>query len=75
MNDPMVEQASTKLAQRLATEPDLRAAAQRAYRETIGRPPSGQELDRALSYIDNDPAKLKDLAWLLFNLDEFLFIR
>ena len=75
MNDNMVEQASVKLANRLATEPDLRSAVQRAYRETVGRSPSGVELDRALSYLGNDASKLKDIAWLLFNLDEFLFIR
>ena len=75
MNDNLVEQASAKLASRLATEPDLRTSVQRAYRETIGRPPSAVELDQALSYLENDPSKLKDLVWLLFNLDEFLFIR
>ena len=75
MNDNLVEQASIKLASRVATEPDLRASIQRSYRETIGRPPSAVELDHALSYVENSPSKLKDLVWLLFNLDEFLFIR
>jgi hypothetical protein len=46
-----------------------------AYRETIGRPPSPAELDRALSYLGGDAAKLKGLAWMLYNLDEFLFVR
>ncbi len=75
MNDNLVEQASAKLAIRLASESDLRTSVQRAYRETIGRPPSAVELDKALSYVENNPSKLKDLVWLLFNLDEFLFIR
>lgn len=75
MNDPLVEEASANLAHRLAKAPDLPAAVQLAYRETIGRPPSHLELDRALSYLANDPAKLKGFVWLLYNLDEFLFIR
>ena len=75
MNDPLVEEATTNLANRLAKAPDLPAAVQLAYRETIGRPPSNLELDRALSYLSNDQAKLKGLVWLLYNLDEFLFIR
>lgn len=75
MNDRMVESASAKLATRAAAEPDLPAAARRAFRETIGRPPSATEMDRALSFLANDPAKLKDLAWLLYNLDEFLFVK
>ena len=75
MNDNLVEQASAKLASRVAIAPDLRTSVQLAYRETIGRPPSAVELDQALSYVENNPSKLKDLVWLLFNLDEFLFIR
>ena len=75
MNDNLVEQSSTKLAARLASAPDLRTAAQLAYKETLGRPPSAVELDRALSFLGDDKSKLKGLAWLLFNLDEFLFIR
>lgn len=75
MNDNVVEQAATKLAARLASEPDLPASARRAFRETIGRPPTPAELDRALSFLANNPARLKDLAWLLFNLDEFLFVK
>ena len=29
----------------------------------------------ALAYLDDDPARLKGLAWLLFNLDEFIYVR
>jgi hypothetical protein len=41
----------------------------------LGRAPSGSELDYALTYIENDPKRLKDLAWLLYNLDEFIYVR
>ena len=67
--------ATAKLAARAQKAGDLPAAVQLAYRETIGRPPSTTELDRALSYVGDDPAKLKGLAWMLYNLDEFLFVR
>jgi hypothetical protein len=77
MNDQLVERATTKLANRVLEESsgDLRQAAQLAFRKTIGRAPSGAELDRALTYVGNDPSKMKGLAWLLFNLDEFIFVK
>lgn len=75
MNDPLVDEAARKLAARVAGEPDLTAAVRREYRETLSRPPSPTELDRAIRFVNNDPARLKDLAWMLYNLDEFLFVR
>lgn len=77
MNDPLIDRATAQMAARVmdSTHGDLRAAATQAYRQTLGRPPSPTELDRALSYLDNQPDRLKGLAWLLFNLDEFLFVK
>jgi hypothetical protein len=77
MNDQLVERATTKLANRVLEESsgDIRQAAQLAFRKTIGRAPSSAELDRALTYVGNDPSKMKGLAWLLFNLDEFIFVK
>ena len=46
-----------------------------AYRRALGRKPSGAELDYGLTYIESDPARMKELAWLLFNLDEFIYVR
>ena len=43
------------------------AAVELGYRLVLGRPPSGGERDRALSYIENDPARLKGFAWLLYS--------
>ena len=51
------------------------AAVDLAYRITLTRPPSSSERARALAFLDGEPARLKDFAWLLFNLDEFLFVR
>jgi hypothetical protein len=50
-------------------------AVDRAYRVALGRPPSKLEQERALAFLQNDPGRLKDLAWLVFNLDEFIYVR
>ena len=51
------------------------AAVDLGYRITLARPPSTAERERALNFLDNDPARLKNFAWLLFNLDEFIYVR
>ena len=77
MNSNEIETASAKLAERLQKESagDLKGAVDLGYRLTFGRLPSPAEKDKALTYIENDPARLKGFAWLLFNLDEFIYIR
>jgi Arc/MetJ family transcription regulator len=77
MNDDLIEKATAKTADRVLHEAsgDVRAAVELSFRQTLGRPAASGELDRALSYVDNDPQKLKGLAWLLFNLDEFIFVK
>jgi hypothetical protein len=42
---------------------------------TIARNPSAAEREIALSYLQKDAQRLKGFAWLLFNLDEFLYAR
>ncbi len=77
MNSAQIEAATTKFAERLKREShgDLQAAVDLAYRTAIARPPSANESKLGLAYLDNDPARLKGLAWLLFNLDEFIYVR
>jgi len=77
MNSPEVEDASRQVAERVLkeTNSDLKSAVEIMYRLTVGRPPSAVELDRASGYIENNPARLKQFAWLLFNLDEFIYVR
>jgi hypothetical protein len=76
MNSPEVEKASAKLAERMKKSgDDLNAAIDEGYRLVIGRAATPSEKDAALSYVENDPARLKGLAWLLFNLDEFVYVR
>lgn len=77
MNSPEVDKESAKLGERMQKESggDLNAAVETGFRLTTGRPPSPSERDHALTYLDKDPAKLKGLAWLLFNLDEFIYVK
>jgi hypothetical protein len=77
MNNELVEKESEKLAALVLKESsgDLQGAVDLAYRRTLGRKPSPNERDYALTYIEKDPARMKELAWLLFNLDEFLYVR
>jgi hypothetical protein len=77
MNSDEVDRAAGAFADRLRTESggDLKAAIDLGYRITLARPPSAAERERALGYLGDDPAKLKGFAWLLFNLDEFIYVR
>ena len=77
MNSDLVEQESEKLASLALKESsgDVHGAVIAAYRRTLGRKPTGTELDFALTYIEKDPARMKELAWLLFNLDEFIYVK
>jgi len=72
-----VESASAQLAERLRKERggDLPAAVDLGYRLTVARPPSSAEKDRALTYLAGDAGRLKGFAWLLFNLDEFIYVK
>ena len=77
MNNEAIENASGKLAERLQKESggDLNTAVDLAYKITLSRPPSSSEKDGSLSFLNNDPAKLKSFSWVLFNLDEFIYVR
>jgi hypothetical protein len=77
MNDKLVTEASTRFADRLKKESDgdVAKAIDLGYRITIARHPSPKEKDTALTYINGDPAQLKGFTWLLFNLDEFSYVR
>ena len=77
MNSPDVDKACVALAARLQKESagDLPSAVDLGYRMTLARPPSDTEKSNALYYLENDAARLKEWSWLLFNLDEFIYVR
>jgi Protein of unknown function (DUF1553)/Protein of unknown function (DUF1549) len=77
MNSAIVDRACNQFAERLKRESaeNLPRAVELAYRITLARQPSAKELEHALVYLDRDPSRLRNLAWLLFNLDEFIYVR
>jgi hypothetical protein len=77
MNSPEIEKASAMFAERLKkeSEGDLGKAVDLAYRIALSRPPSSGEKENALTYVGGNPDRLKNLAWLIFNLDEFIYIQ
>ena len=77
MNSAEVERASAQFAERLRKESngDLSLAVELGYRIALSRPPSAKEKDRALSYLGDDPGRLKSFAWLVLNLDEFIYVQ
>jgi hypothetical protein len=77
MNSLELDKACAGLAARLQkeTKDDLPAAVDLAHRLTLSRPPSAAEKNQALAYLENDAARLKQLSWLLFNLDEFVYVK
>jgi Protein of unknown function (DUF1553)/Protein of unknown function (DUF1549) len=76
MNSPEVDRACGVFASRLQKETgDLPSAVDLAYQLVLARRPSLEETNNAIRYLENDPARLKNLAWLLFNLDEFVYVK
>jgi hypothetical protein len=77
MNSDEIQRATTSFAERLRKESggDLAAAVNLGYRIALCRAPTPQERERSLAYLDNDPARLAGFAWLLVNLDEFIYLR
>ena len=77
MNSPQVENASAQFAKRVAAEAkgDLKTTTDLAFRYALGRPPTDAEAARAAEYLASDATRMKGLAWLLFNLDEFLYVK
>jgi hypothetical protein len=77
MNSPEIDRATAAFAERVKKESggDLKTAVDLAYRMALARPASVTEKERALAYLDGDATRLKGLAWVLFNLDEFVYVR
>ena len=77
MNSPIIERESRLFGQRLAKEDngDLKRAVDLAYEYSLCREPSKEERKSALNFLNDDPNRLGDFAWLMFNLDEFIYVR
>lgn len=77
MNSPEIDEASARLAERVRTGSggDLDRAVDLAYRLTLARAATPSERDRAAAFLESDAARLKAFCWLLFNLDESIYVR
>ncbi|MBN8247540.1 MAG: DUF1553 domain-containing protein [Verrucomicrobia bacterium] len=76
MNSELVGFSAGHLAQRLsgAGAADPGAAVRLGYQIVLGRPPSDAERIGAQEYLAGDPGRMPGFAWLLLNLDEFVFV-
>ena len=77
MNGEVADHASRQFAERLKNlgAGDLNTAVTCGFKIALGRPPAVGERAKALQYLQGDPGRLKGFAWLLLNLDEFLYVR
>ncbi len=77
MNSTVIDRATERFADRLKLESggDLAVAVDLGFKLAVARPASAHERDVAASYLQGDVGRLKGFAWLLFNLDEFLYTR
>jgi hypothetical protein len=81
MNNPLVLQEAERWAKRIFDAGPLapRQRLDRMYEDALGRMPSDAEADDALAFVrqygaGNDPRAWTDLAHVLFNLKEFIFV-
>lgn len=77
MNNALVHTAASAFAKRFSTtfQKAPNDWVQAAYRECLARGPSSTEEQVALDFLKTGKAQPQDLAWLLFNLDEFIYVR
>ena len=77
MNNPLANKASALFGQRLSqhVNGDLLAGIQLAYRMALTREPEPGEVQVALEYLETQPQPFERLAWMLVNLDEFIYLR
>ena len=75
-NSPLLERAAESFAQRVTREAgeDDAAVVDLAYRIALGRRPSDSELAMSLDYLRRDDASRKEFCWMLYNLDEFIYV-
>ena len=77
MNSEAVNDAAGLFAKRLRNRAgtDPAAAVALGFEIALGRDPNGEERQIALDLLQRDADGLKSLSWILFNLDEFLYVR
>jgi hypothetical protein len=79
MNDPFVHQQAERWATRILAEPgDVQSRINRMYVSAFARSPSVDELKETSDFLmkhgANDPKSWSDLAHVLFNVKEFIYL-
>ena len=79
MNNPFVLQQADVWAKRVLSESGLSAKERIStmYETAFARPPSPQEMEEALRFVEeraDDPRVWSELAHVLFNVKEFIFV-
>ncbi|MCA9216024.1 MAG: DUF1553 domain-containing protein [Planctomycetales bacterium] len=81
-NDPLIEQRLEQSGwlEEIAelAEPDLSQLAREAWLRTVSRPPSDQELTRAVEHVEAAASVaegMRDLMWALINTKEFILVK
>lgn len=77
MNNALVEDVAGRLAERWqqANPGNLTNSILLGFRTVLGRPPSESEWAKALGCVRDETNPEKSFAWLVLNLDEFLYVR
>jgi hypothetical protein len=80
LNDPFVTGQAKVWAERILSDKQLTTAPQRVtrmYEQAFARPPTERELSDALAFVEKQPDERRawtDLAHVLFNVKEFIFV-
>ncbi len=77
MNNDLVDFSAAHFAERLTQDSrgDLANAVRLGFLAALGRPPTESERSRSIEFLGGDAGRLKGFAWLMLNLDEFVYIR
>ncbi len=77
MNNPLVQEAATAFGARLreAAKGDRLKAIELGYRLALCRAPNPAEIQICLDHMHELASPFERLAWMLFNLDEFVYVR
>lgn len=77
MNSELADAVAGEFAERLKRESvgDLAGMIDLGYRFALGRRPTATERASSSAYLETDLSRVKGFAWLLFNLDEFIYVR
>ncbi len=75
LNDPFVHQQADFWAKRVLARPgSTRERVTAMYESAFTRPPTEAELAACVEFLQHDPAAWADLAHVLFNAKEFIFV-